>query len=141
MESAKKEATEISTLFDTLITALDTHLDALNAQFDKERDAMLASLTPASSIETPEEEWDGERREKERELARQREKEVDAKVGTKRRKEVASMKEAITLAWVTYMRVSRRTQVKVYSQYCLHKRILKSRTEYQSCPTRFQPRS
>ena len=111
MESAKKEASEISTLFDTLITALDTHLDALNNKYDKERDAMLASLTPASSIETPEEEWDGERREKERELARQREKEVDAKVGTKRRKEVASMKEAITLAWVTYMRVSRRTQV------------------------------
>ncbi len=111
MESAKKEASEISGVFDGLIGALDSHLETKNTKYDKDRETMLASLTPPSSIENKEEEWDGERREKERELTRQREKEVDARLGVLHRKEVAELREAITLAWVTYMRVSRRTQV------------------------------
>jgi cleavage stimulation factor subunit 3 len=109
MESLKKEYTDISSIFDALIIQLETMHKTVNADFDKEREAMMKSLTVPVS-DNAQESWDGEKREQEREAQKQREKQIDSKIEVRRRKELLKITQAITLVWVVYMRVTRRCQ-------------------------------
>lgn len=110
-EISKKEYTEISTLFDGLLARLETHHQTIDQEFDQERAALLQSLMPQAKGPQNEEEWDGERREKEREAQKEREKLVDSKIGVKRRRELRKIRHAVTLTWIIYMRTARRVQV------------------------------
>ncbi|KAJ3061907.1 mRNA 3'-end-processing protein rna14, partial [Rhizoclosmatium hyalinum] len=54
--------------------------------------------------------WDGERREAEREKEKERNAEVEQKVEIARKRKLVQAKEAWSLAWIVYMRSARRSQ-------------------------------
>lgn len=111
MEGAKYEYNEVSTLFDSLIEKLEAHYANTNAEFDAEREALIKSLEAMAVPDTQTDEWDGERREEEREAQKLREKEVDSKIEVRRKRELRKQSMAITLTWIVYMRTARRMQV------------------------------
>lgn len=57
-----------------------------------------------------EEEWDGERREREREIQKEHDNEVYERVEIVRQKKVEEIKCSVSLTWIIYMRLTRRSQ-------------------------------
>jgi cleavage stimulation factor subunit 3 len=110
MESAKYEYSHVAALFDSLIEKLEAQYATTNADFDAEREALIKSLEAMVVPETETDEWDGERREEEREAQKLREKEVDSKIEVRRKRELRKQSQAITLTWIVYMRTARRMQ-------------------------------
>jgi hypothetical protein len=111
LEFAKHEFTEITALFEDLISRLGEEHEKVNSKYDKERADLLATMAPVVSAKE-QDEWDGERREKEREAARQREKKVDEQVEGRRKRDLKALRDSITLSWIVYMRTARRAQVR-----------------------------
>ncbi|KAI9103161.1 hypothetical protein DFS34DRAFT_354924 [Phlyctochytrium arcticum] len=108
-ESRKKDFKELQSIFDNLVSALDKKIEEINTRYDAERDKMMKSLS-TSEDGTNADDWDGERREKEREKTKERQKEVESTVEERRRKELGSSKQALSLVWIVYMRTAGRSQ-------------------------------
>lgn len=109
-ESKKKDGKAIGQLYDTLIANLEANMEEINAKYDIERDKLMATLSKDEESAEPDD-WDGERREREREKQKERQKEVEQKVEDRRKKELDDTKKALSMAWIVYMRASRRMQV------------------------------
>jgi hypothetical protein len=110
LESKKVEFQSIRDIFEDLIKKLEEQYEASEASFDKERDALLAYLGDTKFIDTTDED-EGEKREREREQRKDHEKEVEIRVESRRRAKRLEIKESITLTWILYMRISRRSDV------------------------------
>jgi cleavage stimulation factor subunit 3 len=134
-EARRTEYKDIATIFEKLITRLEERVDAVNAEFDTERDELLEKLRIASAVETREQapdggdvtddpmgdetaaaDWDGESRQREREKANEIQAQVESRVEGRRRGQVDQLKEAISTAYIVYMRVARR-EVCALSKY------------------------
>ncbi|KAJ3294465.1 mRNA 3'-end-processing protein rna14 [Blyttiomyces sp. JEL0837] len=118
-ESRKKEttatttATDLTTIFQTLITNIEKQIDEINVKYDEKKESMLVLLRGEGSGEDKEKEmseWDGERREREREKMKEMNVEVEGKVESMRKEELKVAKRAWSLSWIVYMRVVRRSQ-------------------------------
>ncbi|KAI9336838.1 hypothetical protein DFJ73DRAFT_18216 [Zopfochytrium polystomum] len=106
-ESAKKDFSEITSLFDALIANLETGINELNARFDEEKERLTAKLAAEAPKDTSE--WDGEMRE----LDRGRQRQADAEIGKideAREQELMVARKGYSLAWIIYMRIARRCQ-------------------------------
>ncbi|KAJ3105305.1 mRNA 3'-end-processing protein rna14 [Physocladia obscura] len=108
-ESLKKNFDDIAKIFDTLISNLEEWVVEVNRKYDQERDTLL-TLLRGSEVNVDTSDWDGERREQERDKEKERNAEVEQKVEKARKKKLQHIKEAWSLAWVVYMRVARRAQ-------------------------------
>ncbi|TPX64574.1 hypothetical protein CcCBS67573_g08380 [Chytriomyces confervae] len=116
-ESRKREFSEISKVFDNLLTNLESWVVEVNQKYDAERDTLMALLrggsdAAASSVVATgnSAEWDGERREEEREKEKERNQEIETKVEVARKRKIGKVKQAWSLVWVVYMRVARRSE-------------------------------
>jgi cleavage stimulation factor subunit 3 len=111
-ESRKVEFSTIQNIFETLLAKLEEKYHDTNTYYDRESKSMFEELKrsiPSDNID--ETEWDGERREREREIKREHEKEVEQVVEVKRKKILEDIKISISLSWIIYMRFTRRSQV------------------------------
>ncbi|KAL2920081.1 hypothetical protein HK105_200147 [Polyrhizophydium stewartii] len=112
-ESRKSDFKVVQGIFDTLLTKLDESHAEMHRRYDAEREQLLAQLREADRAGddgVPEAEWDGERRARERELEKERLREVNDRVETRRERRVAQIRAAVGLVWVVYMRFARRQQ-------------------------------
>ncbi|KAJ3187558.1 mRNA 3'-end-processing protein rna14 [Irineochytrium annulatum] len=107
-EMRKTDYAQVSPVLDKLIDNLENKIVEVNKKFDAEREELLAAAETSQGNTV---DWDGERREFEREKTREQEREVDIKVESRRREELRKFREALALTWVVYMRFSRRAQV------------------------------
>jgi cleavage stimulation factor subunit 3 len=125
-EARRTEYKDIAAIFETLITRLEERVESVNGTFDRERDELFEKLRVASAIETREQatdsgdgvdvpmvdetaaDWDGESRQKDREKASEIQKVVETRVEGRRKEQVDQLKEAISTAYIVYMRVARR---------------------------------
>ncbi|KAJ3228371.1 mRNA 3'-end-processing protein rna14 [Clydaea vesicula] len=113
---------EISQIFEKLIQNLESKIDEKNAKFDEEVNNLLKrgnksvknnKIADGMEVEDLNEEvWDGESREREREQLKQLEKEIHFKVEETRKIEIDLLKEAVSCAYIMYMRVARRESEK-----------------------------
>ena len=108
LEAKKAEFSTIKLIFDNLIENLETLIKETNISFDKERVSLLAYLAD-SNIRDNTGEDEGERREQEREQKKENEKEVEIRVEGKRAIRLLEIKESLTLVWIVYMRITRRS--------------------------------
>ncbi|KAJ1547825.1 mRNA 3'-end-processing protein rna14 [Nowakowskiella sp. JEL0078] len=114
-EQRKKDyETEIKPIFETLLQNLDNQITLTNERYDEERKKMKAAFDASdeqTSIEGNNGMVDAEMKERERSKQREREKQFDVKVEERRRKEIDSLKKCVTLTWIAFMKIARRTQV------------------------------
>jgi cleavage stimulation factor subunit 3 len=110
LESKKVDFAQVTAVFDQLIERLEKEHEEANARFDKEREALISHLKDTLMLQDIDNEDEGERRERERELQKEHEKEVELRVETQRKKKISQIKESITLVWIVYMRLTRRSQ-------------------------------
>ncbi|KAI9331568.1 hypothetical protein BDR26DRAFT_938303 [Obelidium mucronatum] len=108
-ESRKKEHSSVASIYETLITNLETWVSEINAKYDNEHATLMNLLRGSEVVDMSD--WDGERREAEREKEKERNAEVEQKVEVARKRKLRQAKEAWSLAWVVYMRFARRSQV------------------------------
>ncbi|KAJ3345530.1 mRNA 3'-end-processing protein rna14, partial [Kappamyces sp. JEL0680] len=101
---------QVTAIFDGLIKALEDLYAATNQKFDAQRSAMLDFLRQNSVLDEVADEDEGERRERERELTKEHDREVQVRVESVRERELGSLKQSLTLVWIVYMRLSRRSQ-------------------------------
>ncbi|KAJ3269702.1 mRNA 3'-end-processing protein rna14 [Terramyces sp. JEL0728] len=104
-EQKKVHFTEIQALFDTLLKLLESSYESSNEKFDQEREQLKSLLKENSFMED-----DGEAREREREIAKEHEKEVYQRVEVPRLKKNEMFKQSVSLVWIVYMRLTRRSQ-------------------------------
>ncbi|KAI9330114.1 hypothetical protein BDR26DRAFT_807589 [Obelidium mucronatum] len=122
-ESRKKEHSSVASIYETLITNLETWVSEINAKYDNEHATLMNLLRGSEVVDMSD--WDGERREAEREKEKERNAEVEQKVEVARKRKLRQAKEAWSLAWVVYMRFARRSQ-SVLAARNLFKRARKS---------------
>jgi cleavage stimulation factor subunit 3 len=79
------------------------------ARFDKKRNQLYAYLKETFST-TFDDLDEGERRERERELKKEHDREVESRVEKPREKNIEIVKKGYTLTWIVYMRLTRRSQ-------------------------------
>ena len=108
LESKKADFKGIKLVFDNLIENLENLIKETNISFDKERVALLAYLSESNLRDTTGED-EGERREHEREQKKENEREVEVRVEAKRTVRIMEIKESLTLVWIVYMRITRRS--------------------------------
>lgn len=109
LENKKDTFEEIQTIFESLIKRLDDGYIEMNLHFDAQRDALFAILKQSIIVEA-EDEDEGERRERDRETAKEHEKEVHSRVEVAREREKESRRRSASLAWIVYMRLTRRSK-------------------------------
>lgn len=109
VELLEADKVDFTPIFDTVLTEKEAELQGLNAKYDKESEELYAQLRQ-SQISTILDEDEGERRERERDLKKDQKNEVEARVEVNRRKAIEQLKEATTLIWIVYMRLTRRSQ-------------------------------
>jgi cleavage stimulation factor subunit 3 len=110
-ESRKKDPSEITTIFDSLIESLESEIQSINKRFDDKRAKLLETLTKTNTTnDMIMMEQDGEDRERDREKMKEVEAVLEEKVEVHRRSEVDEMKMAWSLTYIVYMRVMRRSQ-------------------------------
>lgn len=108
LESRKVDFKEIQEYFENLLVKLEEEYESVMRRFDKQGQDLLKYL---SETQTSFEDLDeGERREKEREIRKEHEREVQSRVEGPRIKKVGVIKQASTLTWIVYMRLTRRSQ-------------------------------
>lgn len=110
LETKKVEFQDVSKLFEDLLTVLEGEYTEMNTRFDKERTDLMDQLTKNDILEDVVDEDEGERRERERVLIRDHEREVYTRVEKTRLARIKSFKEGISLVWIVYMRLTRRSQ-------------------------------
>lgn len=91
-------------LYESLVENLEQKISGINARAEAEMTRVAAAVQAQYKASAA---LDGE----EREERRQKEKAAVDKVDAARMKEVGEVREALALAWVFYMRFSRRTEV------------------------------
>jgi cleavage stimulation factor subunit 3 len=85
--------------------------DEINKKYDLEAETLRQSLIDGTKKDSvPEEEWDGERRDYEREIQKGHDNEINEKVEVYRLKKIEEIKSSISLTWIIYMRFTRRSQ-------------------------------
>ncbi|KAJ3252779.1 mRNA 3'-end-processing protein rna14 [Boothiomyces macroporosus] len=104
-EQKKVHFTEIQTLFDSLLKLLEENYQASNEKFDQEKEQLKSLLRENSFMED-----DGEAREREREIAKEHEREVYQRIEVPRMKKNEMFKQSVSLVWIVYMRLTRRSQ-------------------------------
>ncbi|KAJ3179227.1 mRNA 3'-end-processing protein rna14 [Gaertneriomyces sp. JEL0708] len=109
-EARRKDFAAVRTIYETLITNLERKLDEINQKYDAEREKLMSALSKSDDGEGQQDDWDGEKREREREKQKERQREVETKVEEKRKKETDEITDALAMAWVVYMRSTRRGQ-------------------------------
>jgi cleavage stimulation factor subunit 3 len=108
LESLKVDFKEIQKVFETLLERLEDGYGIVMRRFDKQREQLYAYLS--ESIPSNEELDESERRERERDLKKEHDREVSSRVEKPREVKVEIIKQAYTLMWIVYMRLTRRSQ-------------------------------
>lgn len=111
-ESKKADFKEIQNVFESLLQRLEEDYKQSNEKYDREAKALMAHLQESTRQEDDqqEDEWDGERREAERELLKEHEKEVHLRIEVVREAKNAEFKISTSLTWIILMRFARRSQ-------------------------------
>lgn len=111
-ESRKAEFKYIQSIFETLLERLEVSFTETNKKYDLEAETLMETLKESTKAEDGEmeEDWDGERREREREIQKEHDKEVNQRVELVRGKKIDGIKSGVTLTWIIYMRFTRRSQ-------------------------------
>ena len=104
------EFKEIQDLFETLLRTLEEKHKSTNGRYAVKRKEMQEYLARTTIIQDIEGEDEGERRERERQVQRDQQLEILARVEKPRYKELGSLCKAISLVWIVFMRLTRRSQ-------------------------------
>ncbi|KAJ3023453.1 UNVERIFIED_CONTAM: mRNA 3'-end-processing protein rna14 [Siphonaria sp. JEL0065] len=123
-ESCKKENSAVAGIYESLITNLESWVTEINKKYDAEHENLMILLRGSEPV-VDMTDWDGERREAERDKERERNAQVEQKVEVARKRKLLQVKEAWSLVWVVYMRSTRRSQ-SVLAARNLFKRARKS---------------
>jgi cleavage stimulation factor subunit 3 len=109
LESKCQDFSTIQVIFDELLEKLELSHNEINIKYDKERESLFKYLKDTLIIDDTGLD-EGEKRERERELAKEHEKEVQLRVETKRKELIDDLKLKTSLVWIIYMRLSRRVE-------------------------------
>ncbi|KAI8897597.1 hypothetical protein BC833DRAFT_649433 [Globomyces pollinis-pini] len=109
LESKKYDFKEIQTLFDTLIAKLEDDVKDINKSFDLQKKDLEKQLKETMVLEELDED-EGEQREREREMLKEQEKEIYQRIEVPRQEKLDQLKQASSLVWIIYMRLTRRSQ-------------------------------
>lgn len=111
LETQKKVAfEEIQGLFEALLSTLDQAHTACLAKYEALGTHLAAYLASSAPIQDIEGEDEGERRERDRAAARDTQLELEVRVNTPRARETSHLKRVVSLVWIVYMRLTRRSQ-------------------------------